>query len=103
MNIRHAQNVDKVLITRKKNLLAFLGPIFDIFPWAEQMYVVHSLMFAIFLCRQVSSPMLLFNHAVENNLEERFDESKDYPEVVTHIQNWITQHNRTKKRVVIPD
>ena len=49
------------------------------------------------------SPMLLFNHALENNLEERFDEAKDYPEVVAHIQDWLTRHNPTQKHVVIPD
>ena len=49
------------------------------------------------------SPMLLFNHALENNLEERFDEAKDYPEVVAHIQDWLTRHNPTQKNVVIPD
>lgn len=49
------------------------------------------------------SPMLLFNHAVENNLEERFDESKDYPEVVAHIQDWIKRHNQTQRHAVIPE
>lgn len=49
------------------------------------------------------SPMLLFNHAVENNLEERFDESKDYPEVVAHIQDWIKRHNETQRHAVIPE
>lgn len=49
------------------------------------------------------SPMMLFNHAVENHLEERDDESKKYPEAVAHIQNWITRHNPAQKHVVIPE
>jgi len=49
------------------------------------------------------SPMLLFNHAVENNLEERFDESEDYPDVVSHIQDWMTGHSPSQRHVVIPE
>lgn len=48
------------------------------------------------------SPMLLFNHAVENHLEERNDESREYPEVVMQIQAWLQDHPTTRKRIVIP-
>jgi arylsulfatase A-like enzyme len=46
--------------------------------------------------------MLLFNHAVENHLEERNDESGDYPKVVEQISTWLKQHPTDQKRIVIP-
>ena len=46
--------------------------------------------------------MLLFNHAVENNLEERDDESGEYPEIVEQIKTWLTEHPTEQKRIVIP-
>jgi arylsulfatase A-like enzyme len=49
------------------------------------------------------SPMLLFNHDVENNLEERFDESADYPEVVAYIQKWTKENQPRGKRLDISD
>ncbi len=48
------------------------------------------------------SSMLLFNHAVENHLEERTDESKQYPKVVERIQAWMKENPTTRKRIVIP-
>ena len=48
------------------------------------------------------SPMLLFNHAVENHLEERYDESEKHPEVVAHIANWLAKNPHAGKRVIIP-
>ena len=48
------------------------------------------------------SSMLLFNHAVENHLEERFDESDKYPEIVEHITAWLKEHPTDHKRIVIP-
>ncbi len=47
--------------------------------------------------------MLLFNHALENHLEERTDESGKYPEVVEHIRKWMKEHSTLQKRIVIPD
>jgi arylsulfatase A-like enzyme len=47
-------------------------------------------------------PMLLFNHAVENHLEERYDESDQYPEVVREIASWLEEHPTDQKRIVIP-
>lgn len=49
------------------------------------------------------NPMLLFNHDVENNLEERFDESADYPEVVAYIQKWTKENQPRGKRLDISD
>ena len=46
--------------------------------------------------------MLLFNHAVENHLEERYDESDVYPEVVKEIASWLEEHPTDQKRIVIP-
>ena len=46
--------------------------------------------------------MLLFNHAVENHLEERNDESGNYPNVVQEITKWLKEHPTDKKRIVIP-
>ncbi len=46
-------------------------------------------------------PMLLFNHAVENHLEERTDESAQYPEVVAYIRKWMREHPTRQKRIVI--
>jgi len=48
------------------------------------------------------SPMLLFNHAVENHLEERFSEAKKYPEVVSAIQQWLKENPKAGKHIVIP-
>ena len=48
------------------------------------------------------SPMLLFNHAVENHLEERYDESDKYPKVVEQIRNWLKENPTDQKRIVIP-
>ena len=48
-------------------------------------------------------PMMLFNHAVENHLEERYDESEKYPETVAHIRGWIKRHNSSQRHVVIPE
>ena len=48
-------------------------------------------------------PMMLFNHAVENHLEERDDESKKYPETFAHIRGWIKCHNSSQRHVVIPE
>jgi arylsulfatase A-like enzyme len=48
------------------------------------------------------SAMLLFNHAVENHLEERYDESEKHPEVVAHLANWLAEHPGSKKRVIVP-
>jgi arylsulfatase A-like enzyme len=47
------------------------------------------------------SPMLLYNHAVENNLEERDDESGQYPEIVEQITTWLKEHPTDQKRIVI--
>lgn len=47
------------------------------------------------------SPMLLYNYDVENHLEERFDESVEYPEVVAYIQQWLGKHNSHEKRLDI--
>lgn len=49
------------------------------------------------------SKMLLFNHAVENHLEERTDESELYPEVVSKIESWLGQNPTNAKRIVIPN
>ncbi|MEO2026430.1 MAG: sulfatase [Fuerstiella sp.] len=46
--------------------------------------------------------MLLFNHAVENHLEERNDESVMYPDVVEQITTWLKNHPTNQKRIVIP-
>ena len=48
------------------------------------------------------SPMLLFNHAVENHLEERDDESAMYPDIVEQIATWLKTHPTDQKRIVIP-
>lgn len=48
------------------------------------------------------SPLLLFNHAVENHLEERTDESDKYPEIVQQITTWLKNHPTDQKRIVIP-
>lgn len=47
------------------------------------------------------SPMLLFNHAVENHLEERTDESKKFPQVVRDITSYLQAHPDAPKRLVI--
>jgi hypothetical protein len=49
------------------------------------------------------SPMLLFNHGIENHLEERFDESANYPEVVAKIEAWLNEHPSSSRRIVIPE
>ena len=46
--------------------------------------------------------MLLYNHAIENHLEERNDESHKYPEIVDYITTWLKEHPTNKKRIVIP-
>lgn len=46
--------------------------------------------------------MLLFNHAVENHLEERDDESAKYPDVVERITTWLKEHPTNQKRILIP-
>lgn len=46
--------------------------------------------------------LLLFNHAVENHLEERYDESKQYPDVVKKIEAWLQENQPTEKRLVVP-
>jgi arylsulfatase A-like enzyme len=48
------------------------------------------------------SSMLLYNHAVENHLEERDDESGEYPEIVEQITTWLKEHPTDQKRIVIP-
>ena len=48
------------------------------------------------------SPMLLYNHAVDNHLEERNDESGRYPEVVRRITNWMKEHPTNRRHLVIP-
>ena len=45
--------------------------------------------------------MLLFNHAVENHLEERNDESKKYPKVVAQITKWLKAHPTDQQRIVM--
>lgn len=47
-------------------------------------------------------PMLLFNHAVENHLEERYDESAQYPKVVKRIEDWLAETDPKEKRLVMP-
>lgn len=47
------------------------------------------------------SPMLIFNYDVENHLEERFDESGEYPETVAYIQNWLNRNKPYEKRINI--
>jgi hypothetical protein len=47
--------------------------------------------------------MLLFNHDAENNLEERFDESADYPEMVAFIQKWTKENQPRGKRLDFSD
>ncbi len=46
--------------------------------------------------------MLLYNHAVENHLEERNDESGKYPEIVEQITTWLKKNPTNQKRIVIP-
>ncbi len=48
------------------------------------------------------SPMLLFNHAVENHLEERNDESKQHPKIVAKIRQWLAENPESPQRIVIP-
>ena len=48
------------------------------------------------------SSMLLYNHEVENHLEERDDESADYPKIVEQINRWLKEHPTDQKRIVIP-
>jgi arylsulfatase A-like enzyme len=48
------------------------------------------------------SSLLLFNHAIENHLEERDDESGKYPEIVDEITTWLREHPTAQKRIVIP-
>jgi len=48
------------------------------------------------------SSILLFNHAVENHLAERTDESERYPQVVEHIRTWLKENPTDQKRIVIP-
>jgi arylsulfatase A-like enzyme len=47
-------------------------------------------------------PLLLFNHAKENHLEERFSEATEYPDVVKSIEQWLSENRPTEKRLVIP-
>lgn len=47
------------------------------------------------------SPMLLFNHAIENHLEERTSEAADFPEIVTYIQNWLDVRRPESKYLTI--
>jgi len=47
------------------------------------------------------SSMLLYNHAVENHLEERNDESKKHPEIVAQITAWLKKNPTDQKRIVI--
>ena len=49
-----------------------------------------------------ASPMLLYNHATENHLEERDDESAQYPKLVEQITAWLKSHPTDQKRIVIP-
>jgi len=48
------------------------------------------------------SSMLLYNHAVENHLEERNDESRGHPEIVEQITTWLKKNPTDQKRIVIP-
>lgn len=47
------------------------------------------------------SPLLLFNHAKENHLEERYSEAEDYPDIVAAIEKWLDEHRPQAKRIVI--
>ena len=47
------------------------------------------------------SPMLLFNHAANNHLEERHNESGKYPDIVEHVSDWLKAHPTAEKRIVI--
>ncbi|MEO0445739.1 MAG: sulfatase, partial [Verrucomicrobiota bacterium] len=47
------------------------------------------------------SPLLLFHHAVDNHLEERYDEAADYPEVVETIQRRLQQMASPPRNVTI--
>lgn len=49
------------------------------------------------------SPMLLFNHGVENHLEERYDESAKYPEVVETIRGYLDEMDSPPRHVTIGD
>jgi len=49
------------------------------------------------------SPMLLFNHAVKNHLEERDDESPKHPDVVALIKRWLADQPKTAKRLIMAD
>jgi arylsulfatase A-like enzyme len=49
------------------------------------------------------SKMLLFNHDVENHLEERHSEADDYPEVVATIEKWLAEHQPEQRHIVIPE
>jgi len=46
--------------------------------------------------------MLLYNHDVENHLEERNNEAGEYPEVVRRIEAWLEENPTEEKRIVIP-
>lgn len=46
--------------------------------------------------------MLLFNHSVENHLEERTDEARQHPDVVRKITAWLQNHPTKQKRITIP-
>lgn len=46
--------------------------------------------------------MLLFDHSVENHLEERTDESAAHPEIARKINTWLQKHPTEQKRIIIP-
>ncbi|MCF7847786.1 MAG: sulfatase [Kiritimatiellales bacterium] len=48
------------------------------------------------------SKILLFNHGVQNHLEERTSEADKYPDVVAAIERWLKEHPGADKRIVIP-
>ncbi len=48
-------------------------------------------------------PLLLFNHAHQNHLEERYSEAEDYPEVVATIEQWLAENRPAEKCVVIEE
>ncbi|MEM7010944.1 MAG: sulfatase [Verrucomicrobiota bacterium] len=49
------------------------------------------------------SKMLLFNHGEENHLEERYDESDDYPEIVKTIQERLKKIESPPRHITLTD